>query len=138
MIREHLTAAIRESFPSLPFSFLQSSNLIATLESPFAEIGKLEVYDDGEEATVCITEVTHGHFNPYDSSLTEQQRDQKIVEEVIDFLQALFAGKVLLERTPSRHIGAWRRLDLLPKPPVLNPEREYFLWSGPYDTHKAA
>jgi hypothetical protein len=136
MIRDHLTAAIKESFPSLPFSFSQSSNPVATLQSPFAEIGKLEIYDDGDEATVSISEITHGHFNPYDTSLSETQRDQQIVEDVISFLRALFDDKVLLFRTPSRGMGGWLRLDLSPKPPTFSSGREYFLWSGPYDTHK--
>jgi len=138
MIRDHLTAAIKESFPSLPFSFSQSSNLVATLQPPFAEIGKLEIYDDGDEATVSISEITHGHFNPYDATLSEEQRDRQIVEDVISFLRALFADQVLLFRTPSRGMGGWLRLDLSPEPPTLSSGREYFLWSGPYDTHKVA
>ena len=136
MIRDHLIAAIKESFPNLPFSFPQSSNLIATLQSPSAEIGTLEIYDDGDEATVSISEITHGHFDRFDTSLGETQRDRQIVEDVIGFLRALFADKVLLFRTPSRSMGGWRRLDLSSEPPTFSPGREYFLWSGPYDTHK--
>jgi hypothetical protein len=138
MIRDHLIAAIKESFPSLPFLFSQSSNPVAKLQPPFAGIGTLDIYDDGEEATVDITEVTHGHFNPYDASLSEEQRDRQIVEDVISFLRALFADRVLLFRTPGRGIGGWVRLDVSPEPPTFDAGREYFLWSGPYDTHKVA
>ena len=136
MIRDHLIAAIKESFPGHTFSFPQSSNLVATLQSCFAELGRLEIYDDGDEATVSISEITHGHFNPYDTSLTETQRDQEIVEDVIDFLRALLSDKVLLYRTPNRASGGWLRLDLLPEPPAFSSGSEYFLWSGPYDTHE--
>ena len=141
MIRDLLIPAIKEAFPNLPFSFSQSSNPVAKLQPPCGEIGTLDIYDDGGEATVYITEITHGHFNPYDASLSEAQRDRLIVEDVIGFLRALFADRVLLFRTPGqgiRGIGGWQRLDISPKPPVLNPEREYFLWSGPYDAHKVA
>jgi hypothetical protein len=48
MIRDHLIAAIKESFPSLPFLFSQSSNPVAKLQPPFAGIGTLDIYDDGE------------------------------------------------------------------------------------------
>jgi hypothetical protein len=138
MIRDHLTAAIKESFPSLPFAFSQSSNLVASLQSPFAEIGRLVIYDDGDEATVSISEITHGHFNPYDATLSAEQRDRQIVEDVISFLHSLFADRVLLFRTPSRRMGGWLRLDRSSEPPTLSSGREYFLWSGPYDPHKVA
>jgi hypothetical protein len=138
MIRDHPTEAITKSLPSFPFSFSQSANLVATLQSPISEVGGLEIYDDVDEATASISEITHGHFNPYDATLGEQQRDQQIVEDVISFLRALFADWVLLFRTPNRGMGGWLRLDLSLEPPILSSGREYFLWSGPYDTQKVA
>jgi hypothetical protein len=131
MIRDYLTSAIKKSFPSFPFSFSQSSNLVATLHSAFLGIGRLEVYDDGNEATVSISEITHGHFYSDDAILSEEQRQQQIAEDVIAFLRALFADQVLLFRTPSRGTGGWLRLDLSPEPPIFTSGREYFLWSGP-------
>lgn len=138
MIRDLLIPEIKKSFPDLPFSFSQSFNPIAHLQPSFTGIGTLDIYDDGDEATVYITEVSHGHFNPYDASLSGEQRDREIAKDVIDFLRALFADKVLLFRTPDQRIGGWTRLDLSPKPPTFDPGREYFLWSGPYDRRKVA
>lgn len=43
------------------------------------------ICDHGEEATVYITEITHGHFNPYDASLTQDQVDKKVTEDVVAF-----------------------------------------------------
>src|ERR1051326_9234809 len=116
MIRDLLISAIKEAFPDLPFSFSPSSNPVAKLQPSFGEIGTLDIYDDGGEATVDITEVTHGHFSSFDSSLSEEQRDGKIVEDVMDFLHALFADQVLLFHTPNRGVGGWYRLDVSAKP----------------------
>jgi hypothetical protein len=141
MIRDLLIPAIKQSFPDLPFSFSQSSDPVAKLQPSFAGIGTLGIYCDEGEATVDITEVTHGHFNSFDASLTQEQRDQQIVEDVISFLRALFADQVLLFRTTgrgNRGVGGWFRLDLSPKPSTFDAGREYFLWSGPYDTRKVA
>jgi hypothetical protein len=135
-IRDLLIPAIKEAFPNLPFSFSTSRNLVATLQAPFPEIGELQIYDDGEEATVGISEVTHLHFNPDNATLTGDRRDRQIAEEVMGFLRALFADQVLLFRTPNRGVGGWQRLDVSTKLPALSSDREYFLWSGPYDTHK--
>jgi len=141
MIRDLLIPAIKEAFPDLPFSFSPSSNPVAKLQPSFGAIGTLDIYDDEGEATVDITEVTHGHFSCFDTSLSGEQRDRKIVEDVIVFLRALFADRVLLFRTPGRGqrgIGGWFRLDISPKPPTLDAGREYFLWSGPYDPQQVA
>ena len=135
-IRDLLVPAIKEAFPNLPFSFSTSGNLVATLRAPFPEIGELQIYDDGEEATVGVSEVTHLHFNPLDATLTGERRARRIAEEVMGFLRALFADQVLLFRTPNRGEGGWQRLDVSSKLPALDSGREYFLWSGPYDTHK--
>src|SRR5579862_7331250 len=131
MIRNILIPAIKEAFPDLPFSFSPSSNPVARLQPSFGEIGTLDIYDDGGEVTVDITEVTHGHFSSYDVSLSEEQHNHRIVEDVIGFLRALFADHVLLFRTPgrgNRGVGGWYRLDVSPKPATFPSDREYFLW----------
>ena len=33
------------------------------------------IYEDGDEATVFIENITHGHFNPDDEKLSDAQRD---------------------------------------------------------------
>ena len=132
MIRERLVPALRETFPDRPFVFSSPPDPIARLPSGCPEIGELAIYDDGHEATVCITQITHGHFNPYDTNLTQEQIDQQVTEDVIDFLRSLFSDHILLYRTPSRSMGGWATLDTTPNPNQLAKGREYFLWSGSY------
>ncbi len=95
-------------------------------------VGRVLVYDDGDEATVLIENVTHGHFNPYDEKLSEAQRDETVTADVIDFLKALFSDRVLLHCTPDKHRGGWVRLDLKDGPVELSPASHYSLWSRPY------
>jgi hypothetical protein len=132
MIRDRLIPAAKGAFPDKPFSFSSPPDPIIRLPSGYAEIGELAIYDDGDEATVCITEITHGHFNPYDASLTQDQVDQEVTEQVIDFLRDLFSDHVLLYRTPSRNIGGWLVIGDAPHEATFAEGREYFLWSGPY------
>jgi hypothetical protein len=35
----------------------------------------VQIYDDGDEATIVIENVTHHHTNPYDAEMTPRQRD---------------------------------------------------------------
>jgi hypothetical protein len=132
MIRDRLIPAVREAFPDRLFVFASPPDPIIKLPSGCAEIGDLAIYDDGGEATVCITEITHGHFNPYDASLNEDQVAQWVTEDVVAFLHGLFSNRVLLFRTPNRGMGGWRLLDGPPDESAFVEGREYFLWSGPY------
>ena len=110
MIRDRLIPAVQEAFPDKPFLFSSPPDPIIRLPSGLAEIGDLAIYDDGEEATVCITEITHGHFNPYDASLSQDQVDEKVTEDVLAFLRDLFSDRVLLYRTPYAGHGRLVRI----------------------------
>jgi hypothetical protein len=132
MIRDRLIPAVKETFPDKPFSFGEPPDPIIKLSSGHAEIGELAIYDDGEEATVCITEITHGHFNPCDPSLGQDEVDQKVTEEVVGFLRDLFSDRVLLYRTPSRSMGGWMLFRDASDKTMFVEGRECFLWSGPY------
>jgi hypothetical protein len=131
MIRDRLIPAVREAFPDKPFLFSSPPDPIIRLPSGLAGIGDLLICDHGEEATVYITEITHGHFNPYDASLTQDQVDQKVTEDVVAFLRDLFSDRVLLYRTPSRGMGGWHVFSGVPNEVALVQGREYFVWSGP-------
>jgi len=102
----------------------------ATIVFPYPEIGPVEICDDGDEVTVFIGRVTHGHFGCYDESLTEEEKQKKIVADVIEFLAALFADRVVLLRIFRGWSGGWRVLR-----PHEQPRRswfwEQFLWSRP-------
>jgi hypothetical protein len=132
MIRDFLVPALRASFPGSAFSFSHDQNLIASLPSPCAEVGLLSIYDHDDEATVEVSSFGHSHFSCYLADLTLQDREQSIVEDVVRFLQALFADKVLLFRSLDRRSDGWKRLDLLDEAPALRSHEEYYLWSGPY------
>ena len=90
MIRDHLVPAVKEVFPNLAFKISPTSNPIISLSSSSAEIGDLHIYDDGDQATVIITGITHGDFGVYDENLNTEEKEQIITEDVISFLVTLF------------------------------------------------
>ena len=126
MIREFAGWEIQFDTPPQP---------IATFPAAQPAVGRVLVYDDGDEATVLIEKITHGHFNPYDEKLLEAQRDEMVTEDVIDFLRALFSDRVLLHCTQDGRLGGWTRMDLAHDGPVeLSQSQRYFLWSRPFET----
>ena len=131
MLRDRLIAALVGELPLVSFVFGTAPDPVATVRSPTPEVGTLTIYDDGDEATVDISEISHSHFNRYGESLSDDERHQSITEDVVDFLRALFADQVLLFRTSNRRTGGWQRLDLTPVVSDRQPHYQYFFWSGP-------
>lgn len=131
MLRVHLIAALERNFEDVPFTFGVAPDAVAILPSPCPEVGTLTIYDDGDEATVDISEITHGHFNSYDESLSDDEHERSTTGSVVGFLRELFADRVLLFRTPDRRMGGWQFLDMSPEVPPRETGCEYFVWSGP-------
>jgi hypothetical protein len=131
MIRDHLVPAVKEVFPNLAFKISPTSNPIISLPSSSAEIGDLHIYDDGDQATVVITGITHGDFGVYDENLNTEEKEQIITEDVISFLVTLFSDRVVLYRSSSKDIGGWTVIEQGAKDIELVTGREYFTWSGP-------
>ncbi len=105
MIRHHLVPAVKEVFPNLAFKISPTSNPIISLSSSSVEIGDLHIYDDGDQATVIITGITHGDFGVYDENLNTEEKEQIITEDVVSFLVTLFSDRVVLYRTFSKGMG---------------------------------
>ncbi len=132
MIRDCLIPAMKREFSGWEVAFDVPPQPIAAFAAAQPSVGRVLVYDDGDEATVLIENVTHGHFNSYDEKLSDAQRDEMVTEDVIDFLKALFSDRVLLHCSPDKHGDGWTRLDLKVGPIELSPSFQYFLWSRPY------
>lgn len=132
MIRDSLVPARKQRYPNVAFSFFDTPQPFARVASGHSDIGDLEIFDDGDEATVAITEITHSHFNPY-KNMPERDRDEWVTNSVIEFLDALFGDRVLLYRTTDRRQGGWQLRDekIDRSPPVPGTEQyECFVWSG--------
>ena len=131
MIRDLLLPALQANFPGRGFQLDDSPNAIGVFPAAHSEVGDVTIWDDGDEATIGIGEITHGHFNPYDETLTEHEIAQQVTFEVIDFLTDLFADRVLLWRTPNTGAGGWQVLDDDNDFSLMDADDLTYLWSGP-------
>jgi hypothetical protein len=102
-------------------------------------IRSVSIYDDGDELTLCVDDLTHGHFNDYTDGLTEAERELRIVDRVLEFLDALFADQIVV--WGQQHMGGWYRPEYgdagrntviqIGSESAKAPAGE-FVWSGPY------
>lgn len=133
MIRDYLIPALKAEFSGWEISFDNPPQPVATFPACQDSVGKVTIYDEDDEVMVDIEKITHGHFHCYDEEVTEQDKKEKIiVQNVIDFLKALFSDRVLLFTNPNNRVGGYARLDIGDGPMELSPSYRYFLWSKPY------
>jgi len=128
---ERLMQMINTRLPNQPRTVGGSHAAVVVFSSANPDVGDIEIYDDGEELTVLVGKFTHTHFGNYDTTLSSQQRVERIAEDVVSFLEDVFADRIEFF---GSHIGAggFRRREhprgLLSK---LIFGRKTYVWSGP-------
>ena len=74
MIRDRLIPALEAAFAGSDMQIDPENNPIARFPGVQKQVGDVLIYDDGDEATVCVDNISHGHFNPYDETISQEQR----------------------------------------------------------------
>lgn len=131
MIREVLLPALQAKFPDCGFRLGELANVVGAFPAVHPEVGDVTIWDDGDEATVGVGEITHGHFNPYDEGLSEKEIADRVTSDVVEFLDDLFADRVLLWKSPDGRSGGWRILDNDTPYSLMGGDDLTYLWSGP-------
>jgi hypothetical protein len=101
---------------------------VAVFPAAHAEVGPAIIRDDGDEATITIGTITHGHFNAFD--LPIEQAALQIASEVADMLEALFAGRIVLWKSRTNLAGGWDGLRDREEPKPRWGAKTY-VWDGP-------
>ncbi len=96
------------------------------------DVGQLHIMDDGCEATIFVGEITHSHFNPYDSELNQEGIDLAVTESVLDFLEDVFADRMLLWKARNGGSGGCQSLGFEEVSKELIEKADCYVWSGPY------
>jgi hypothetical protein len=141
MIADTLLPALREKFPESGMTCGSPPDPIAVFPAAHPEVGNVSIWDDGDEVIVVIGEITHGHFGVYEDDLSREQVHQAVTQNVVAFLEDLFADKVVLWHTRSGGAGGWDYADEPRKGAgaagclfAFRPKGrkvKSFLWSGP-------
>jgi hypothetical protein len=144
VLSQLLLPVLRERFPDRGLVVSEPPEPCAMFPGTHPGIRGVSVYDDGDELTLCVDDLTHGHFSEYTDGLSKPEQEQRIVESAVEFLEALFADKVVV--WGQQHMGGWYRPEWSDagsntvlqiggtggKAPV-----QEFVWSGPYTQRQA-
>src|SRR5580765_5080968 len=129
MMRDLLTTELARRLPSMQFRTDVADGSIV-LPAAHAQVGDVTILDDGDELTVYIGTITHGHFNDYTPDNSPDAQMRAIVDSVVWFLEDLVADRVLIWQ--SNGSGGWR---IIEKDESLDVHSDagtqFYLWSGP-------
>lgn len=126
-LSERLLPMLRERFPGRGLVEGQSpEDPCAAFPGLHAGIRRVAVYDNRVELTVAVDDLTHGHFS--DDSAPRAVGEERTVEAVVEFLDALFDDRVVVWGQHSTG-GGWHRPDLGGSGD--GPRVPEFVWSGP-------
>lgn len=130
-IKTRLLPLLRERFSSARYDD-PDPNLIVTFPGP-PEVGDLQVWDDGDEATMAIGKLTHTHINgyenyPHDPKHSEEEVSKRVTQEVLQFLEDFFAERIVVWREADEKTTSLGPIEAMPSP---FPEGgEAFSWKG--------
>jgi len=125
MILDQFIQAFQTRFPNNAI-VLNDTNSIATISGCCPELGNIEVQDEITELIVFVGDITHGHFDCYEESLTQADRDKIVVSNVLDFFEEVFAGKIEFWGS-NKMGGGWRPVGTGPQPSIT--------WCGIHPSH---
>jgi hypothetical protein len=105
-LADELIAGIQGRFRDREFATDLTGNPCAVFPSPSAEVGSIEIHDDGHELTVYLGHFTHVHFDNFDRPKSDSECNRAIVSEVLDFLEEVFNDDIEFFGTPGGS-GGW-------------------------------
>ena len=128
MLKEAVISALQARFGDV-VSINAESREFAVFAARHPDVGDVVIDDDGEELIVSVGTITHGHFGSYEDGLSEAAHHSVIVEDLIGFLDDLFADRVLL--FAAAWGGGWSLIEDVDEKKLHSPRRRWFKWSGP-------
>lgn len=131
MIRELLIPKLLARFPDRRLRINRQTNPFATFPAVSTAVGDVNISDDGRAATVTVGTITHGHFSVHDEHLSSQQIADQVAEDLLGFLDDLFANRVLLWKSPDGSSGGWHVLNAEESLSSMDLKGHSFTWSGP-------
>lgn len=128
MLSQLLLPILHARFPDRGLVVGEPPEPCAVFPGTHPGIRRVAIYDDGDELTVCVDDLTHGHFAEYAEGLSDTEWAGRVVESVAEFLDALFADRVVVWGHHNAG-GGWCRLDLGGSGGRAGVQE--FVWSGP-------
>jgi len=129
MIAEKLIPRLREDFPTVNMTFGVPPAAVIVILAAHPDVGDIEIIDDGNELTIVAGNFTHGHFSDFRSTSSDEA-EKNIIDDVVHFLERLFADEIVLWGSRSSQ-GGWYDRTRAKGTKVSGRTGPLYVWSGP-------
>jgi hypothetical protein len=140
-IRDVLVPLLVERFKERGLLLGKPPDPIAVFPGIHPEVGEIRISDSGTSADLAVGNIVYDHFfNPYDQERGTDKAVEGIANDVVRFLEELFADRLLMWRSVDGRTRGWReRGEAGHSAPLVIDDREYlvYLWSGPLGVWRA-
>jgi hypothetical protein len=131
-LSEKLIPRLFARFPDRGMRVHEGKQPVATFPAAHPDVGDLRIDDDDDELTITVGELTHGHFTPRNYRTPSQEKEEDLIERVLEFLDDIFANQI--EFWTADGAGGWHARG--GKPLGQWADRRRFVWSGPVSPHR--
>ena len=87
------------------------------------------MYDDGDEITIFLGDVTHCHFSQDYLGDGKYSPELEVCDAVIQYLKDLFSDRVIFYRAHNRGLDGSRPLPLPDELELIKKDCKCFVWS---------
>ena len=129
LIADKLVPRLRQRFPDRVVTFGSAPSPCAVFGAAHPDFGDVQIFDDGSDVTLVAGNFTHGHFSDYQSTVPEAAAEN-IVNDVIDFLDRLFADRIVFWGS-HRGGGGWHSRGESDSDFPIHRTGQLYVWSGP-------
>lgn len=141
-IRDLLFEAIRERYADRSVELVEGGERgpVARFPAAHPDVGDLRVDAGPYGVDVHIDDALHDSFHSYDAHLDDGERNRRLLNEVVRFLDELFADRLLFWKAAEEPGIGWRERGFTGSfDPLVMDNRVYrvYLWSRPLGTWQA-
>jgi hypothetical protein len=128
MLADTIVNQVKQRFSDRGVSFGKPPDPLVVFAAKHPAVGEIKIYDHGSELILVAGHFTHGHFSDFVSKSAEEA-ENNIAEDVIAFLDRLFADQVVMWGSQAGG-GGWYSRDNATNAMVRSGV-QLFVWSGP-------
>jgi hypothetical protein len=121
---------LESEFSSLHFIVDEDSRSVS-IPPIYEAFGCIEIQDYGSELIIFVGNFTHWHVSCYEEDLSDKEKTEIIVEDVVEFLHDVFNDKIIMWGSNQDGGGFMDRDEQQSQKSQLK-KHQWWLWSGPH------
>ena len=83
-LSQKLKPRLSARFPDRGLRLHEGKEPVASFPAAHPEVGDLRIDEDGDELTIAVGQLTHGHFSPRNCHGPAHETEEELIDRVLD------------------------------------------------------